>query len=135
MVNAVRCVKMYYKRIRLLVVMIKLLTTKIKNSTVTKSYLIRCNKCLKQQLDKQQTCFDQDGITIKIILGYLIEEKTVCKDTFTNILSYQVILVFCNILMLLLLIRPILGHPLSVEITGFMLWNLMLKMDTELLIV
>ena len=56
---------------------------------------------------------DHDGITIKIILGNLIEEKTV--STFTNIFSYQVILVF----MLLSLIRPILGHPVSVKITGF----------------
>ena len=35
-----------------------------------------------------------DGTTIKIILGNLVKEKTVCKDTFTNIFSYQVILVF-----------------------------------------
>ena len=78
---------------------------------------------------------DHDGITIKIILGNLIEEKTVCKATFTNIFSYQVILVF----MLLSLIRPILGHPLSVKVTGFIhlrqkhLWDLMLKKVTELL--
>ena len=88
-------------------------------------------------LDKQQTCLDHDGITIKIILGNLIEEKTVCKDTFTNIFSCQVILVFCKITMLLSLIRPILGYPLSVKITGFIslrqkhLWDLMLKVVTE----
>ena len=90
-------------------------------------------------LHKQQTCLDLDGITIKIILGNLIEEKTVCKDTFTNIFSYQVTLVFSKISMLLALIGPILGHPLSVKITGFIpfrqkhLWDLMLKMVTELL--
>ena len=35
--------------------------------------------------DKEQTCLGYDGVTIEIILGNLIEEKTVCKDTFTNI--------------------------------------------------
>ena len=90
-------------------------------------------------LDKQQTCLNHDGITIKIILGSLIEEKTVGKDNFMNIFSYQVILVFCKIFMLLTLIRPILGHPLSMKITGFIhltqkhLWDLMLKIVTELL--
>ena len=90
-------------------------------------------------LDKQQTCLDHDGITIKIILGNLIEEKTVCKDTFTNTFSYKVILVFCKIPMLLSLTRPILGHPLRVKITGFIplrqkhLQDLMLKVVTKLL--
>ena len=55
------------------------------------------------------------------------------RHLYEHFLSYQVILVFCNILMLLSLIGPILEHPLSVEITGFMLWDLMLKMDTDLL--
>ena len=56
-----------------------------------------------------------------------------------NIFSYQVIQVFCKTPMLLSLIRPILGHPLSMKITGFIplrqkhLWDLMLKMATELL--
>ena len=56
-----------------------------------------------------------------------------------NIFSYQVILAFCKITMLLSLIRPILGHPLSVKINGFIpfsqkhLWDLMLKVVTELL--
>ena len=91
-------------------------------------------------LDKQQTYLDHDGITIKIILGNLIEEKTVYKDTFKNIFSYQVIPVFCKIPMLLSLIRPILGYPLSVKITGFIpltqkhLWDLMLNVVTELLV-
>ena len=52
-------------------------------------YLITCNKCLKQYVGQ-----DQDEITIKIIPRNLIEEKTVCKDTFTNIFSYQVIQFF-----------------------------------------
>ena len=88
-------------------------------------------------LGKQQTCLDHDGITIKITLGNLIEFKSVCKDTLTNIFSYQVILVFCKIPMLLSLIRPILGHPLSVKITRFIplrqkhLLDLMLKVVTE----
>ena len=75
-------------------------------------------------LDKQQTYLDHD-------------KKTVCKDTFTNIFSYQVIPLFCKIPVLLSLIRPILGHPLSVKITGFIplrqkrLWDLMLKVITE----
>ena len=34
---------------------------------------------------------------MKIILGNIIEEKTVYKGTFKNIFSYQVILVFCKI--------------------------------------
>ena len=79
------------------------------------------------------------AIPIKKILGNLIEVKTLCRDTFTNIFSYQVILVFCNIPMLLSLIRPILGHPLSLTITEFIpfrqkhLWDLKLKAVTELL--
>ena len=46
---------------------------------------------------------------------------------------------FSKIPMLLSLIGPILGHPLSVKITGFIplrqkhLWDLMLKVVTELL--
>ena len=88
-------------------------------------------------LDKQQTCLDYHRTTIKTILGNLIEEKTVSKDIFTNIFSYQVILVFCKKPMLLSLIRPILRHPLSVKITGFIpfrqkdLWDLMLKVVIE----
>ena len=56
-----------------------------------------------------------------------------------NIFSYQVILAFFKIPMLLSLIRPILEHPLSVKITGFIpfsqkhLWDLILKVVTELL--
>ena len=56
-----------------------------------------------------------------------------------NIFSYQVILTFFKIPMLLSLIRPILEHPLSVKITGFILfsqkhlWDLILKVVTELL--
>ena len=56
-----------------------------------------------------------------------------------NIFSYQVILAFFKIPMLLSLIRPILEHPLSVKITGFKpfsqkhLWDLILKVVTELL--
>ena len=69
----------------------------------------------------------------------MIEEKTACEATFTNIFSYQIILTFCKIPMLLslILIRPILGHPLSVKITGFIplsqkhQWGLMLKVVTE----
>ena len=57
-------------------------------------------KCLKQYVG--QTV---DGITIKIILANLIEE-TVCKDIFKNIFSYQVILAFYKIPMLLSLINP-----------------------------
>ena len=45
-------------------------------------------------LYKQQICLDCHGTTIKIILGNLIEERTVCKDTLMSIFSYQVILVF-----------------------------------------
>ena len=41
-------------------------------------------------LDNKQACLDHDGITIKINLVNLIEQRTVCKDTFTNIFSYQV---------------------------------------------
>ena len=52
---------------------------------------------------------DNDGITIRIILGNLRKEKTICKDTFTNIFSYQVVLFFCKIPMLLSLIRLNLG--------------------------
>ena len=69
----------------------------------------------------------------------MIKEKTVRKDTFMNIFSYQVIVVFYKIPMLLSLIRRILGHPLSVKITGFIplrqkhLWDLMLNVVTELL--
>ena len=58
-------------------------------------------------------------ITIKIILGNLIEKKTVYKFTFKKILSYQVMMFFSKIPVLLLLIRLILGHPISVKITGF----------------
>ena len=56
-----------------------------------------------------------------------------------NIFSYQVILAFFKIPMLLSLIRPILEHPLSVKITGFIPlrqkhpWDLMLKVVTEFL--
>ena len=88
-------------------------------------------------LDKQQTYLDYHGTTIKTILGNLIEVKTVSKDIFTNFFSYQVILVFCKKPMLLSLIRPILRHPLSVKITGFIpfrqkhLWDLMLKVVIE----
>ena len=42
-------------------------------------------------------CFNHDGINIKIILGSLIEERILCKDTFTNIFSYQFILFFYKI--------------------------------------
>ena len=91
-------------------------------------------------LDKQQTCLDHDGTTIKIILGNLIEEKTVCKDTFTNISSYQVILAFCKIPMLLSLIRSIIGHPPTEREDYWIhtlrqkhLWDLMLKVVTEFL--
>ena len=52
---------------------------------------------------------DNDGITIRIILGNLRKEKTICKDTFTNIFSYQIVLFFCKIPMLLSLIRLNLG--------------------------
>ena len=38
-------------------------------------------------MDKQ-VYLDRDGITIKTILRNLIGEKTVRKDTFTNIFSY-----------------------------------------------
>ena len=88
-------------------------------------------------LDKQQTYLDYHGTTIKTILGNLIKVKTVSKDIFTNFFSYQVILVFCKKPMLLSLIRPILRHPLSVKITGFIpfrqkhLWDLMLKVVIE----
>ena len=98
-------------------------------------YLITCNTFLKQYVGQTVDMLDHDGITIKIILGNLREEKTLCKATFTNIFSYQVILV----IMLLSLMRPILGHPLSVKITGFIplrqkhLWDLILKKVTELL--
>ena len=34
-------------------------------------------------------CLDHDGIIIKIILGNLIVEKTVCKNAFMNIFSYR----------------------------------------------
>ena len=91
-------------------------------------------------LDKQQTYLDHDRITIKIILGNLLEEDTVCKDTFMNIFSCQVIRVFCKIPLLLSFIRPILRYPLSVKITGFIplrqkhLWDLMLNVVTELLV-
>ena len=37
---------------------------------------------------------DHDVITINIILKSLIEEKTVCKDTYTNIFRYHVTPVF-----------------------------------------
>ena len=61
-------------------------------------------------LDKQYICLGHDVTTIKIILGNLTEEKTVRKDTFTNIFSYQAILAFCKIPTLLSLTRPIIGH-------------------------
>ena len=69
----------------------------------------------------------------------MIEEKAVYKDAFKNIFSYQAILGFYKIPVLLSLIRPILGHPLSVKITGFIHlrqkhpWDSMLKVVTELL--
>ena len=52
---------------------------------------------------------------------------------------YKYVLFFCKIPMLLSLIRPILGHPLSMKNTGFILlrqrhlWDLMSKLVTELL--
>ena len=70
----------------------------------------KCYKCLKQYVGKQYICLGHDVTTIKIILGNLTEEKTVRKDTFTNIFSYQAILAFCKIPTLLSLARPIIGH-------------------------
>ena len=73
-----------------------------------------------------------------IILENLVEERTVHKDNFTNIFSYQVILVFCKISILLSLIRPTRGYSLSMKITGFIplgqgqLCDLMFKVVTEL---
>ena len=98
-------------------------------------YLITCNKCLKQYVGQTVDMFRSRWNNYKVIVGNLIEEKTVCKDTFTNIFSYQVILVFCKIPMLLSLIRPILGHPLSVKITRFipLRQKQMLELVTELL--
>ena len=78
---------------------------------------------------------------MKIILGNLIEEKkTVSRETFKSIFSYQDMLVFFKIPMLLSLIKPILGHGLSVKVTEFKplrekhLWDLMLKVVTELIL-
>ena len=68
-------------------------------------YLLTCNRCLKQY-----------GGQIVHMFRSQLEEKTLCKDTFMNIFSYMIILVFCNIPLLLLLIRQILGHPLSVRL-------------------
>ena len=82
-------------------------------------YLITCNKYLKQYVGQTVDIFRSRWITIKTILRNLIEEKTVCKKIFTNIFSYQLILAFCKIPILLSLIRPVLRHPRSVKITGF----------------
>ena len=88
-----------------------------------------------------KTNSDENAIAVKISkpinVGNLMQEKTVCKDTFMNIFNFQVILIFWKIPLLLLFITPILGHPLSVNITGFIplrqkhLWNLMLMVVTE----
>ena len=73
-----------------------------------------------------------------MILKNFLGESTACRESFTNIFSYQVILVFCKIPMLLSLIKPILWYPLSVKITGFIsllrqryLWDLILLVVTE----
>ena len=57
-------------------------------------YLIMCNKCSKQYVVQTVNMFRSQWNTIKIILENLIEGKTVCKITFTNFFSYQVIQVF-----------------------------------------
>ena len=95
-------------------------------------YQLTCSKCLKQHVGKTVECLDHDGTTIKIILGNLIEEKTVCKGTVTNIFSHHVRLVFCNIPVTLIDKTD----PIIVKITGFIplwqkhLWGLMLKVVT-----
>ena len=58
--------------------------------------IITCHKCLKQYFGKEWACLDRDGKTIKVILGNLKENRTVCKDTFPNIFNYRVILSFCK---------------------------------------
>ena len=62
MVNALKCIKIYYKLICLLVVIIKLLKSKSDCNEIGLVYLIP---------------------------GNLIEEKTICSNTLTNIFSYQ----------------------------------------------
>ena len=82
-------------------------------------FLITCNKYLKQYVGQTVDMFRSRWNNNKDISKNLIEEKTVCKKTFTNIFSYQLILAFCKIPILLSLIGPILGHPRSMKITGF----------------
>ena len=67
-------------------------------------YLITCNISLKQYVGQTVDMFRSRWDNYKIILGNLIEEKTVFKDAFLNIFSYQVILIFCKIHTLLSMI-------------------------------
>ena len=68
-------------------------------------YLITSNKCLKQCVKDDSRKFDR---------GEHCMQRHLYK-----LFRCQVTLVFCKIPMLLLLIRPTLGHPISVKITGF----------------
>ena len=101
--------------------------------------LITCNKCLKQYIGQTADIFRSQWTNYKDNSG-IFDRGRLRKSTFTNIFSYQVIQVFCKIPMLLSLIRPILGHLLSMKITGFIplrqkhLWDLMFKVVTELVL-
>ena len=84
-------------------------------------HLITCNKCLKQYVGQTVGMFRSRWNNYKDHSRKYDRGEAVRKGTFTNISSYQVILVFCKIPMLLSLIRPILWHTLTVKITGFIL--------------
>ena len=99
--------------------------------------LIMCNNCLNQYVGQTVDMFRSQWNNYKDNSRKFERGEKLRKDTFTNIFSYEVILVFCKIPLLFSLIRPILRHPLSMNITGFIptrqkhLWDLMLKVVTE----
>ena len=81
--------------------------------------LITRNKRLKQYVGQTLDKFRSRWNNYKDNSWKFDRGEDCIQRTFTNIFTYQIILVFCKIPMLLSLIRLILGHPLSVKTTGY----------------
>ena len=125
-----------------IVIMIKLLCKinhKFDCNEKSLVYLIACNKCLKQYVGQTVGMFRSQWNSYKNNSRNLIEEKTLCKGTFTNIFSYQVILVFCKIPVTLIdktnprAPTKYEDYWIHILIRQKHLWDLMLKVATKLL--
>ena len=70
-------------------------------------------------LDKPYTCLDHNGIAIKIVIGSLIGRRIYAKTPLQAYSATRSYWFFASYLVLSL-IRPIVGHHLSVTTTGFL---------------